>query len=299
MANSKITRRKLLLAVPAVACGIALPAMAQESREGLRKPVYRVSNNNTGTPNQQQVAVNQHPLTPAIELAENGLRKINANIKDYECTIVKREQVGGKILNQDFIYTKIRHEQTDAAGNIIVPFSVYMKFVAPKAVAGREVMYIKGHNNGNLTAHEGGAIIGLITVSLDPNSAMAMRGNRYPITEVGVKNLVTRLIDVAKADSKYGECDVNFFNGAKINGRVCTAIEVIHPTPRKNFRFHKAHIFIDDTLGVPIRYASWDWKKDAKGNPMLLEEYTYTKIKVNQGFTNSDFDVNNAQYGFN
>lgn len=298
MADSKITRRKLLMAVPAVACGLAVPALAQESREGLSKPVYRVSNN-TGKANNQQVAARQHPLTPAIAMAEKGLTAINNGILDYDCTIYKRERVNGKLLGTELIYSKVRHEQTDAAGNVTVPFSVYMKFVGPKSVAGREVMYIKGHNNGKLTAHEGGAIIGLITVSLDPNSAMAMRGNRYPITEIGVKNLVTKLIEIAKADAKFGECDVTIQDGAKIQDRSCTYIKVVHPTPRKNFRFHRADIFIDNQLKVPIRYAAWDWKKDAKGNPQLLEEYTYTKMKINQGFTNLDFDVNNPKYGFN
>ncbi len=35
---------------------------------------------------------------------------------------------------------------------------------------------------------------------------------------------------------------------AKVNGRVCSCVQVVHPVPRRNFRFHLARVFIDDEL---------------------------------------------------
>ncbi|PQO38205.1 DUF1571 domain-containing protein [Blastopirellula marina] len=298
MTKSLLSRRALLMGGTALACGLTRATYGEDQRQGLREPVYRVSNRTSGTTQAQNVAA-EHPLAPALRIAENGLENINKNVRDYECTLVKREQISGKLTDQEFIYTKVRHEQADPSGNQVNPFGVYMYFLKPSSVKGREVLYVKGNNNGNLMAHEGGALLKHVTVSLDPNGALAMRGNRYPITEVGIKNLIVRLIEVAKQDMQYGECDVKFFNGAKINGRVCTAIEVVHPVPRKNFRFHKAHIFIDDELQIPIRYASWDWPSQQGEEPPMLEEYTYMNMKLNNGFTDSDFDPANAKYGFN
>lgn len=298
MTKSLLSRRTLLLGGTALACGLTRATYGEDQRQGLREPVFRVSNRTSGATQAQNVAT-EHPLAPALRIAENGLDNINKNVRDYECTLVKREQISGKLTDQEFIYTKVRHEQNDQSGNQTNPFGVYMYFLKPSSVKGREVLYVKGHNNGNLMAHEGGALLKHVTVSLDPNGALAMRGNRYPITEVGIKNLIVRLIEVAKEDMQYGECEVKFFNGAKINGRVCTAIEVVHPVPRKNFRFHKAHIFIDDELQIPIRYASWDWPSKQGEEPPMLEEYTYMNMKLNNGFTDSDFDPANAKYGFN
>ncbi len=297
MTKSLLSRRTLLLGGTALACGLTRATYGEDQRRGLREPVYRVSNRTNGT--QAQNVATEHPLAPALRIAEKGLENINNNIRDYECTLVKREQISGKLSDQEFIYTKVRHEQDNPAGNQVNPFGVYMYFLKPSSVKGREVLYVKGHNNGNLMAHEGGALLKHVTVSLDPNGALAMRGNRYPITEVGIKNLIVRLIEVAKQDMQYGECEVKFYNGAKINGRVCTAIEVIHPVPRKNFRFHKAHIFIDDELQIPIRYASWEWPSKQGEEPPMLEEYTYMNMKLNNGFTDNDFDPANAKYGFN
>src|SRR5204863_5829411 len=135
-------------------------------------------------------------------------------------------------------------------------------------------------------------------VSLEPTGAMAMSGQRYPITEIGVSNLTRRLIDVAENDKKYGECDVKFFNGAKINGRMSTCIQVTHPVPRKNFLFHVARVFVDDEMKIPVRYEAYDWPAGAGAKPPLLEEYTYTNVKINNNFTDFDFDDTNPAYSF-
>ena len=71
---------------------------------------------------------------------------------------------------------------------------------------------------------------------------MAMKDDRYPLTEMGILNLTHRLIEVAEQDMKYGECEVKFFKGAKIDDRVCTCMQVVHPGPRRNFLFHVADL---------------------------------------------------------
>ncbi len=127
---------------------------------------------------------------------------------------------------------------------------------------------------------------------------MAMRGQRYPLTQIGILNLTRRLIEVASEDVKYGECEVKYFKGAKINDRVCTCIQVFHPVPRKNFLFNVARIFVDDNLNVPVRYEAYDWPKTPGGQPELIEAYTYLNMKLNVGLTDADFDTHNPAYHF-
>ena len=231
----------------------------------------------------------EHPLIPAIALAKSGLESIDATIKDYSCTMVKREQVGGALGEHQYIFLKIRHE----------PFSVYMRFLAPEEVKDQEVIWVAGHNDGNMLAHAGSGVRAMIgTVSLKPDSMVAMDSQRYPITEIGVRNLASRLVEVAEHDAQFGECDVNFFPGAKVNGRVCTCIQVTNPVPRRNFRFHLARVFIDDEMKIPVRFEAYDWPPVAGQQPVLMEEYTYMNVKLNNGFTDLDFDVKNTAYKF-
>ncbi|NIP87292.1 MAG: DUF1571 domain-containing protein, partial [Planctomycetales bacterium] len=179
------------------------------------------------------------------------------------------------------------------------PFSVYMYFIGPGHMKGREVIYVAGQNGGKLRAHEAQgwkAKFGM--VSLEPHSRLAMMGQRYPITMTGVRVMTQRLVEVAEGDTRYGECEVDILSGGKINGRGCTCIQSVHPVPRKHFRYHMARVFIDDELQIPVRYAAYLWPQQAGGEPLLDEEYTYLNLKLNNGFTDADFDYRNENYRF-
>ncbi len=236
-------------------------------------------------------AAQQHPLVPALEMAYKTKAFMDANLKDYSATVVKHERINGVLGENEYAFIKVRNQ----------PFSVYMYFLAPKNLEGQECMYIDGQNENKMFAHAPpGTLRGRFgTVSLSPTSAMAMQGQRYPITELGIYNLTKRLIEVGEHDKQFGECDVKFFDGAKVNGRVCTVIQVTHPVPRRNFLFNIARIYLDKELNLPVRYEAYDWPSQAGGPPELLEEYTYMNVKINQGFTDADFDARNPAYKFN
>ena len=231
---------------------------------------------------------NEHPLMPVLRWAYAGMVDIE-KIQDYSATVAKRERIGGKLLDYEYMFVKLRQK----------PFSVYLYFLGPPEEKGQEVIYVEGQNNGNMWAHGVGIKNTLIgKVLLKPDGPVAMRNQRYPLTELGILNLTRRLVEVGEDNKNYGECEVKFYEGAKINGRVCTCIEVVHPVPRRNFVFHLARIFVDKEINMPIRYESFDWPKEAGGPPELLEEYTYLNLKLNNGFADADFDVKNPNYKF-
>ena len=164
---------------------------------------------------------------------------------------------------------------------------------------GREVIYVDGLNDGKMVAHEGG-LKGrfLPTVSLLPTSALAMRGNRYPITEIGIMTLTRRLIEKGERDRKHGDCQVRLVDGAKVRDRVCTMLEVTHHEQKPQYDFHLARVFLDRELNMPIRYEAYGWPSQPGAAPPLLEEYTYMDVKVNVGLTDADFDRKNSKYRF-
>jgi hypothetical protein len=189
---------------------------------------------------------------------------------------------------------KIRHEQPRG-----VPFSVYLGFKKPSSMKGREVLYVRGANDGKLTAHEGGFKSRFLpTVSLDPTSALAMRNQRYPITEIGLRTLTERLIEKGERDRELGPCKVRILKGAKVSGRTCTCIEVRHDDRKPQLDFHVARVFVDDEHQLPIRYEAFEWPTHAGGKMQLIEEYTYMDLELNVGLTDADFDRNSSMYNF-
>ena len=295
MKQISIVPRALCALAALAAAFSAASSFAQQSRENLREPVHRVANNS-----EVPVRNDEHPLDPALKIAYEGLSHIRRDIQDYTATLVKRERINGDLMEQEFMDIKVRnHKEVD--GRVVVPFGVYLKFLKPAHMSGRECIWIEGANEGKLWGHEVPGIKNLVTVRLDPRGAFAMKGNRYPITDAGVETLVVRLIEKGERDRKRGECDVKFYSGAKINGRACTLLQVTHPVERPYFDFHQAQIFIDDELQVPIRYAAYHWPSvpgKKLGVEELEEEYTYLNMKINVGLRDADFDWRNPGYQF-
>ena len=265
---------------------------AQENGSNLTQPVMRVSKNEV--PNPGNVP---HPLDPAIQLAHQSLGLIQRDLVDYTGVLVKRERIGNSLGEQEFMYFKIRNRKT-VNGQVVTPLSVYLAFLKPAAVKGREVLYVENQNDGNLLAHEGGMKRMLGTHALAPTGMLAMAGQRYPMTEIGIENLVVKLIERGERDKRNGTCSVELIPGAKVSKRDCSIIQVTHPQKQDYYDFHVAQIFMDDQLKIPVRYAAYDWPKNAGDELEVIEEYTYQDLKFNVGLSDADFDQNNKDYNF-
>ncbi len=232
-----------------------------------------------------QEQTKEHPLVPALKMAKESLEVLN-RVQDYECTFTRREFVNNQLVTQQ-TSLRLRHQ----------PFSVYMKFIDP--APGREVLYVAGKNQGKLLAHEASGLSSLVgTVSLSLNSPKVMAESRHPITQTGMKQLIQLVIAQWELESKYGEIDVKFYPNAKIGGANCEVVEASHPRPRKQFPYHLTRVFFEKTTRLPVRVENYGFPAAPRQKAPLLEEYTYTSIKVNNGFKDADFDKSNPKYSF-
>lgn len=286
-------RRQFFSTLGALGTGLVVGQVFGQEKAELKEPVFRTA--------RLERRPDDHPLDPALRYAQDELEHIHKDIQDYECTIVKRERIKGVLNEYEYMYAKIRNRKiTDE--KLEIPLSVYLKFLKPANVAGREVIWVEQRNNGKLCAHEGGALLGRVSVWLDPNGPMAMKGNLYPISEIGLENLVAKLIERGSrertADPTGEDTIVEFKPGAKLNGRKCTALSIRHDKQKPGYEFQLAQIFIDEELNIPIRYIAYGWPEKAGGDKLILEEYNYTDIKLNRGFTDADFDPRNPTYNY-
>jgi hypothetical protein len=226
-----------------------------------------------------------HPLYQPLQHAYQA-RKALETVRDYEAVFSKRELIGRQYAKAT-MRLKIRE----------APYSVYMLFDTP--YKGREVLYVDGKNKGMILAHEEGFKKIAGTVSLAPDSDTAMEGNKYPITMIGLRNLVDRVIAQWEEESQFGEVDVVYRPNNTIGGTTeCKVIESTHPRPRKQFKFHLTRLFIEKETGLPVRVEQYGFPKAEGQPPPLVEEYTYTQIQTNLGLTDRDFDHTNPNYAF-
>jgi hypothetical protein len=237
-----------------------------------------------------------HPLIPLLEVARKGIQFLEENVQDYRCTIISQARVDGVLGDERYMCCKVRHEQK-VGDKTCLPFSIYTCFLKPEKVAGQEAIWVEGKNKGKIVAH-GPGILNIKTLHLNPDGALAMTGNRYSMPNLGMKNLILKLIEKGTNDLNYGECTATVKRGVKLDGHTCTMMEIVHPQPRDYFEFHIARIYIDDERNLPIAYEGYVWPENPGDPPVLLEKYYYTDIEINQGFKNLDFSPRNREYDF-
>ncbi len=67
-------------------------------------------------------------LDQVLQLAHAGLKKLE-DVNDYTCTLVRRERVNGKLMPEQTLFAKVRHEAVATTGQAC--FSLYMRFESP------------------------------------------------------------------------------------------------------------------------------------------------------------------------
>ena len=127
-----------------------------------------------------------------------------------------------------------------------------------------------------------------------------MRGQLHPIMEMGILHLTQLLADAARQQVAHTTCLVRTLPNAKINDRPCTCIEAEIPLPTEENPKATllARIFIDRERNLPIGYEQYEWSGDPAEEPLLMEQYIYLDLKLNNGFTDADFDPRNPAYEF-
>ncbi|MEZ6057300.1 MAG: DUF1571 domain-containing protein [Planctomycetaceae bacterium] len=243
----------------------------------------------TGTTSEQgRSPVNvapEHPLVPAISMARESLSKLQG-VRDYDCQFIKREMLGNQ-LQTHAMYMRCRQE----------PFSLYLKFGEPHA--GREVMYVAGRNNNKLFAHEGSGVAALVgTMSLALNDPKITAENRHPLNEAGLHKMLELLIAQWENEAKYGEIEVQHYPEARIGKTAVRVIESMHPQPRRQFPYHITRLYLSVETGLPVRLENYAWPQRSGTSPILVEEYTYARVRPNLGLTEQQFDTRNPEYGF-
>lgn len=246
--------------------------------------------------NSSQVLNGPHPLDRVLTLAKNERASFNEQVIDYTALMHKRERVGDKLGEANQLFVKIINPRS-VPDKEAIPLHCYLRFESPSSVKGREVIWVDGKNDGNMIAHEAG-MLNLMRVYLPPTGTLAMMGNKYPITGIGMGNLFSKLIEKGERDRKIGDCQVTIKEHEKLDELDVVMIEVKHPVKRPEFDFHIARIYLDTLRHLPVRYESYLWPKQPGDEPLLEEQYNYSDIKLNVGLSDTDFDPGNKDYHF-
>src|SRR5687767_5118993 len=196
------------------------------------------------------------------ELVDAAQAKLET-IPDYTYHLRKQERVGEELQEPQFLITKIRHE----------PFSVYLRFTNPTNVKGKEAIYVEGQNDGKLIGHGVGIQKIFGTQKLDPKSALAMMGNRNPITDSGMKSILLKLKAVLVRPDALANLQFASLEGEElVDKRPCFSMEIRSPKPTRDNLYARSKISFDREWQLPVRFQRWYWSKPVGGKELLVED---------------------------
>jgi hypothetical protein len=228
------------------------------------------------------------PAAPAVDPVDyllgltNEAARSMQNIRDYSCVFVKQERIGDHLQPESVIALKVRQQ----------PFSVAMRWAAPKDLAGQEVVYVAGRNNGNLRVHATGIKGAIGFVSIAPNDPRATAQSRHPITEAGVGNLILSLQQSWARERGLGRTQVRAAE-YEYNHRKCTRVDVLHSNDAISRQFYcfRSVVYFDKETKLPVRIEAYDWPRRG-GSPDgdLLECYSYVDFRFNSGIGDDVFN---------
>lgn len=270
---------RLLLLVPAftLAAGFSLFA------NPVMPPRYRMSDESSGAGANTAVTPRQAPAQgwdQSMRLIAEA-RQAFQGVRDYSCLFIKRENVNGQLQPENWMTMKVRNQ----------PFSVALKWLGPDRVAGQEVIYVAGKNNGMMRVHSAGIFGAVGFVNVDPRDPRAVRESRHSITDAGIGNLIERLGKCWAQECRANLTQVRIAD-YDYDKKRCTRVETIQPADGAGkFYCWRTVVYFDKESKLPIRLEVYDFPKRG-GNPNgdLLEMYSYTDLRLNVGLGDDAFN---------
>jgi Protein of unknown function (DUF1571) len=222
-----------------------------------------------------------------LEFLLAALERIE-NVDGYTAIFQKQERIGDKIGPPQTMDMKIRHQ----------PFSVYLKYLSPKP--GREALYVQGKHDNKLIAHNNDLSALLIPrLALDPEGRIALADNRHPITEIGLANLIRKLISFRRLDLEDSDAQTILDRVTDESGHEWYRSLHLHTQQNPERPFQRIEVLYDTETKLPRQLQSHDWPKPGEtGELALAERYNYSEVKLNAPLSDEDFSTANPQYAF-
>ena len=212
-----------------------------------------------------------------LEQAEEGY----AEVQDYTTVLLARERVGGALNSEQAILLKFGR-----------PFSVYMRWM-DGPYQGREGLFVAGAWDDRFLVQEKQGVARFVTAAISPHHPRVFQLGRHPVTDVGIGRLLQILVQDSRRAARNGVLAVIDRGRRSVAGRAAHEVEGILPSdPDAGYYCHRVVVSFDLEHHLPVRAVIYDW------TDQLVEEYTYTQLRLNPGLTTRDFDPENPEYGF-
>lgn len=219
------------------------------------------------------------------------------DVASYTATFVKQERIGGTLSDIQMIQMRMWHQ----------PMRVFMRWENGKD-AGQRVIFAADENDGEMMVRMlRGLEARLGVISLSPESSLAMKHSRYPVTKVGLLELTKIIREHVQTDIKSTSgITAKLLERQPLDGRDCLVVTTEYAKPElapdDKHEYRKTMVFIDSQTKLPICIRCYGWPETIAGsNPekldqtTLLELYAYKNIDFGAIVKREDFSKTKLQ----
>jgi len=237
----------------------------------------------------------ENAMLMQILLLEKGQRFLST-VPDYTSTLYKQERIDGVLNAPSFMQVKIRHE----------PFSVYMKWLEGDD-PGRELLYVEGENDDEMLIKLGGVKGRMMpTLKLNPTGDMAMKEARYPVTTIGLRNVIKTILGFRYTDlNNMNGMTCRMIDKQKWNKEDCFCFLMEYQN-KQSSNFRKSILYVEKKNYLPICVKNYSWAPDGRDDltgekldeETLCEFYSFSNIVTEDRLASTEFDESNSSYQF-
>jgi hypothetical protein len=277
-----------------IVCGAAIGAARADDTKPILPPIPKAADTTPPAipkaadpdavilPVVSKVAVADAPTngTEAFPKMAAEAKVAHAKARDYVGHFVRQERVDGTLMPEQSGEIRVRTE----------PFSVQMKVLAPKAVAGWETVFVANKWDDKVRFKPAGVagLKGFSTVAAD--SAKALADTRHPITDAGMMAVLARAEKVVTAEKKLKNPVQITVSDYTFNTRPCQRFEIFADRPHPTRYCHRAVLYVDTATKLPVRFEAYDQPKAGEATGELIEMISFVNLKFGTGLGDAAFD---------
>lgn len=229
-------------------------------------------------------SLEQFAQADPLGFAEYCLQRCRESVKDYRCTFVKREKIGGAVLDPQVVDVRFRSQ----------PYSVDMEFVENVRSCAR-ALYVEGKwtndDNEKLAwVKPGGAILRALVPKIKQpiHGPRAEKESRRTIDQFGFERTLELIVKYAVEAKAKGELGLRYVGIGEVDGRPTFVFERNLPYTGEEFPYPDNILVyhIDQEYLMPVSCQSY---ADEEATD-LLGSYVYQNVELNVGYHDSDFD---------
>lgn len=222
------------------------------------------------------------PAKPADPLGAMlaDTRAAHAKLRDYTGVFTRQERVGGALSAEQVGEIKYR----------VAPVGVYVRFARPDAANGMEVAYSAAKKDGKVRFRPAGVAgrQGFQKLSVDDPKFLA--ANRHPVTSWGMGPIIESIAASTAREKTLNNPVEVFTADYQFAGRNVTKYEIQTRRPHALRSAARMVVFVDKETKLPVRFEAYDDPKAGATAGELLEAYSFTDLKFNNGLGESTFD---------